>query len=100
MAKHKLPAERIAQLVTIALTIAERQGLAAVTREKIAKASGVSEALVSYHLGTMAELRRKMIREAITRRCLKVLAQALAAGDRHAQKAPEDLKREALASLA
>lgn len=100
MAKHKLPAERIAQLVTIALSIAEKSGLQAVTRERVASESGVSEGLVSYHLGTMKELRRKLIREAITRPSLKVLAQALASGDRHAQKAPEDLKRKALASLA
>jgi AcrR family transcriptional regulator len=100
MAKHKLPTERIEQIVSIALTMAEKHGLQHVTRERIAKQSDVSEALVSYHLGTMGNLRRRLVREAIKRPCLKVLAQALAAGDSHAQKAPDELKKKALASLA
>lgn len=99
MSKHKLPLERVADIVSVALHLAESQGLHNVTRGGIAKKAGVSEALVSYHFGTMPQLKRKLIREAIARPNLRVLAQALAMHDSHAMRAPDELKKRALATI-
>lgn len=98
--QQKLEArERLAQILAAAVKVSAKEGYQRITRETIARAAGVSEGLVTYHLGTMPELRRAVMREAIRSACLPVLAQGLAARDRHAQKAPPELQKKALASM-
>lgn len=100
MTQHKTPKERVRELLDVAITLAETHGYLKVTREQIAEAACVSPALVSHHLGTMGDLRRTLVRQAVSRQVLKVVGQALANSDPHAQKAPDALKKAALASLA
>ena len=94
-AKRTDPTVRIEALLTAALEVAEAKGWARMTRECIASAAGVSPALVSLRLGTMDALRRSVMRAAVRRRCVPVVAQGLAAGDPHARRADDELKREA-----
>jgi len=93
--------ERIKHILDTALILAEQHGYTNVSRDAIARVCGFpSPSLITYHMGTMEELRRKVMREAIKRENLRVLAQGLAARDRHARKAPDDLKARALQTLA
>lgn len=99
MTQKKLEArERLSQILSAALKAAAKQGYQRITRETIARAAGVSEALVTYHLGTMPELRRAVMREAVRTECLPVLAQGIVTRDRHALKAPQPLQTRALSS--
>ena len=84
-------------VLTAALSVAEVKGYARMTRECIAVAAAVSPALVSLRLGTMVELRRAVMRAAVKRRNIAVVAQGLAAGDPHAQRADASLKAEVAA---
>jgi AcrR family transcriptional regulator len=98
--QQKLQArERLTQILAAALTLSVRSGYTRITRERIAHAAGVSEALVTYHLGTMQELRRAVMREAVRVECLPVIAQGLTSRDKHAGKASPELKQKALASF-
>lgn len=100
MKQQKLEARiRLSQILTAAVRAAAKDGYQRITRETIAKAAGVSEALVTYHLGTMPELRRAVMREAVRLECLAVIAQGLTARDRHALKCPRELQQKALASF-
>lgn len=92
--------ERKAQILNAALTLCERESFTRVTREQIAAKAACPPTLISYHFGTMASLRRAIMREAIRAEHLPVIAQGLALRDAHALRAPEDLRRRALASLA
>lgn len=65
------------------------------TRECIAIAAGVSPALVSLRLGTMEALRRSVMRAAVKREVVPVVAEGLAAGDAQAKKASDELKKRA-----
>lgn len=94
--KHEARKEDILEA---ALPLAVQLGYANVTRNHIAHAIGVSGTTVQYHFGTMAQLRRAVMRLAIHTRCLAVIAQGLSAGDEQAKKAPPELQREALDSL-
>lgn len=94
---RKKPAVRKDEILTVALPLAEADGYQCVTRDQIAKAAGCSGPTVQYHFGTMAQLRRDIMRQAIKRECLRVVAQGLASGDAQAVKAPEDLRRRAMA---
>lgn len=91
--------ERIAQILRAALEIAPRVGYNRMTRDEIARRAKVPPALVTYHLGTMPDLRRQVMREAIRVECLPVIAQGLAVRDRHALKAPDELRNKALQFL-
>jgi AcrR family transcriptional regulator len=91
--------ERIAQILRAALEIAATKGYNRITRDDIASRANIPPTLIPYHMGTMTELRRHIMREAIRAECLPVIAQGLAIRDRHALKAPEELRRRALQSL-
>lgn len=88
------------RVLAMALVIAHRDGFTAVKRNMIAAALGVSERLVTYHFPTMPQLRRDVMRAAV--RCceLRVIGQGLAMRDRHALKASDALKDQAIKSLA
>lgn len=90
------------QLISSALDCFEKtdKPFMKVTRADIAEEAGVSEPLITHHLGTMVDLRRDIIRHAIKQERLKIIAQGLAAGDPHARKAPQELKDRAVALLA
>lgn len=90
------------QLINSALDCFEKtdKPFMKVTRADIAEEAGVSEPLITHHLGTMTDLRRDIIRHAIIQKRLKIIAQGLAIGDSHACKAPQELKDRALALLA
>lgn len=90
------------QLINSALDCFEKSDkpFMKVTRFDIAEVAGVSEPLITHHLGTMTDLRRDVIRHAIVQKRLKIIAQGLAIGDAHACKAPQELKDQALALLA
>ncbi len=88
------------QILEAAVRVASSPGgWSKLTRETVARAAGCSDALVSVHFGTMTVLRRDIMRHAIRARCLPIIAQGVAAGDKRAVAAPDALKREALATL-
>lgn len=97
--KRLPPAERKAQLLAHALALSERGDYRRVTRKDVAARAGIAESLVSYYLGTMVEMRRAIMRAAVSRECVAVVAQGLAAKDRYAQRAPAGLRAAAVASL-
>lgn len=92
--------ETTERLLDIAVDLAERNGFYSLTRDGIADAAGVSKALPTVRLGQKPEMMRNIMRRAIKRRSLAVVAQGLAGGDRTARRAPEDLKAQAAAWLA
>lgn len=101
MTQKKLEAkERIAQALGAALRLACKHGYSRLTRDAIALEAGMPPTLISYHLGTMPNVQRAIMREAVRTRCLPVIAQGLAVRDRHALKAAPELRQSALASLA
>ena len=99
MKKH-LPSEvRGQQLLDVAVALASKGGLANLTREKIALQANVSPGLVSHRLGTMENLRRSVMRQAVVREDMKLLAEGLVARNPIVMKAPEELRQRAAASL-
>lgn len=91
--------QRIAQILAAALELAPKVGYQKLTREAVAQRLGIPPSLIPYHMGTMAEFRRQVMREAVRVECLPVIAQGIAASDRHALKASPELRARALQSL-
>lgn len=101
MTKRMKPAERKAEILQAAINVASRPGgWGNLTREAVAKEAECAEGLPSKYFGTMTNFKRAIMRAAISRKNLPVIAQGLADGDKVAAKVDEALKREALATLA
>lgn len=84
------------QIMKAATELAERQGLAATTRDDIAARVPCSGGSVSFHLGKAKHLRRAIVEAALTNKNLRVLGWAVA--ERHPSVANLDaeLQRNAL----
>lgn len=91
---------REAELLDASLKAAEQHGYNRVTLQQIADAAGVSKQTPITYFGTMAKWRRKVMRHAVEKRCLRVIAQGIVMRDPHALKAPAEIQAEALAILA
>jgi AcrR family transcriptional regulator len=90
---------RLKEILDAAVDIAAAEGLRGTTRELIAARCAISPALVSMHYSTMSQLRRAVMRAAVERRVLSIVAEGLATRDPQALKAPDDLREAAAASL-
>jgi AcrR family transcriptional regulator len=93
------PKDRKASILNAAIRMALLHGYQKTTRLDIAIAADCSEALVSAYFGTMTQMRRAVVRHAIKIRKIPIIAQALAAEDPQAMKAPMELRIEAAARL-
>jgi len=94
------PDDRKLQILRAALIVASKDGgLSTLSRQEVAKEAGCAESLVSRYFGTMVEFKRTIMRAAVHNQILSVVAQGLAMGDKHAQKADPELKSKALATL-
>ena len=96
---RKHPSIRKAEILDAAIAVACAEGLRGATRELIAARADVSPALISMHYSTMDQLRRAVMRAAVSREVLPVVAEGLAMRDPHALAASDDLRARAAASL-
>ncbi len=98
---RKKPDDRKYEILTAALIVAgEPGGWSKLTRDAVAREAQCADGLVSKYFGTMITFRRTIMRHAIKAANLSVVAQGLAMGDVHAQKADPELKARALNTLA
>lgn len=97
--KRLHPNDRRALVLEAALDAARRYGYRKMTRELIAARAEVSPALVSLYLGTMTHLRRHVMREAIKREIVAIVAEGLAERDAAALRTTGDLRAQAVAHL-
>jgi AcrR family transcriptional regulator len=97
--KRLLPADRKALLLEAALLTAQAKGYRRMTRDDISQRAGTSPSLVSLYLGAMPALRQSVMREAVKREIVAIVAEGLAERDPRAMKASDALKRKAAAEL-
>jgi len=82
-----------------ALRIARKKGYDSVRREDIAKEANVATGLVTKYWGTMVQLKRAIMREAVRIEDIVIIGQGLAKRDKCATKAPLELKKKAIRAL-
>lgn len=99
MKQRSRPEVRRDQILAAALTLAAANGYKHITREGVAVRAECSPGLVTHYFSTMAQLKRAVMRAAVTQCVVAVVAQGLADRDPHARKAPAALKAQALSSL-
>lgn len=87
------------EILKIAMAIAIKSGLPAVSGTAIAKRMGVSRPAVAYHIPNVQALRDDVMREAVTSEILSLIAHGLSVGNPIATAAPAKLRRRAAESL-
>lgn len=98
MAKTRMaPDERKAQLLDVAIQVAEKVGYNKLNRLMIVRAMDdeVTDGLVNRYFGQRHSLRQAVLYAGIERGNLTILAQGLALGDSYARKAPAELRKAA-----
>lgn len=93
------PLLRREQILNTALMVADKVGYKNVSRGMIAKEIGCSKPLISQYF-TQAELQKAIIKTAITREIISIVAQGIAARDPATRWIKADLKKKALDFLA
>lgn len=91
--------DRKRAILEAAISEAKEQGYQWITRDAVAKRAGVGAGSVNVAFGRMVELKRAVLREAVARRIVEIVAQGLADAHPIAKDAPSDLKQEAVALL-
>ena len=71
------PSDRAERIILAAKDIALKDGYKAVTREGVARVTGVSPALISHYMGSVGELQHRVIARAIADRDPRIVAQAM-----------------------
>lgn len=87
-------------ILEAAIECALADGYQWITRDGVAARAGVSPGTVNTAYTTMRDLKRAVLRTAVDRKILRIVAQGLADSHEIAVSAPPELKRAALASLA
>lgn len=90
---------RKASVLEAAIVVAEKIGFANMRTKDIAAQAQCGYGTVTLYWSTLGKLRRAVMRAAIQRKSLKIIAVGLAIDDNDAKKAPADLKKAALATL-
>lgn len=70
--------ERQQQVINAGLQIADEYGIAGVTLPRLAKQSGLSHPLISYHCGCIADIRITVAKAAAKADKIKIVMQAVA----------------------
>jgi AcrR family transcriptional regulator len=86
------PAERRKQLLDVALALAEEIGYKDVNRMNLAAQCDVSPSLISHYYDSTENLRGAIVRAAVRRENVAVVAQGLSAKHPDAMKASDELK--------
>lgn len=89
-----------AKILSTAMQLANLHGFGNVTRNMIADRAEVATGTVSYHFKGMRKLEAAMVERAIETENLKILGQAISKRHPLATKAPAELQRAAVLSLA
>lgn len=78
----------------IAVGLAEKHGYRHITRDMIADKAGVATGTVSLHLGTMDQMRKKLVRHAVRTGNKKIISQAIVARDPYVLRKIPKIERE------
>lgn len=97
---EKMRSDRDQKVLEAAIAEAREQGYQFITREAVAARSGVSVGGVNNAFGTMLELKRAVLRAAIEREILPIVAEGIAMGSPVVSEIPPELRERALLSLA
>lgn len=79
------------KLLETIMNMAEQGDYTRLTRTEIAKQAKVSVGLISYYFGTMVDLKKIIVREAVTRKHPRIVARAILSGYLRTKEVPKKM---------
>lgn len=98
--RTRRPDARPAEIMSAAIKLARKHGYMLISRDQIADEAKCSPATVSHTFGTMPQLRRAIMGEAIRLRDAAIVAQGIAMHDNRAVRVDAELRQAATAWMA
>jgi AcrR family transcriptional regulator len=95
--KHKKIRKEM--ILCTAIEMSLKVGYQHLIRDKVAKKAGISGALVNKYFGTIETLKKEVLRVAIEKGIIEIVAQGLGMRDPDALKAPEEIKQKAFSFM-
>ncbi len=99
MSKRMLPADRKASILEAALSAALKHGYTGFRLMHVAEHAGCSHGSVLVYYTTMAQVKRDVMRAAISRSLLPIIATGIAIKDPYCKRITPELRARALATL-
>lgn len=97
--KRVAPQLRKENILSCAIKLAEKVGYTKITATAVAEDAGITHQTVMHYFSTMNQLKTEVMRRAVKENNLRIIAQGLVAGDKHAKKAEQHVKEDALKCL-
>lgn len=97
--KRVAPQLRKENILSCAIKLAEKVGYTKITATAVAEYAGITHQTVMHYFSTMNQLKTEVMRRAVKENNLRIIAQGLVAGDKHAKKAEQHVKEDALKCL-
>lgn len=91
--------DRDQRILDAAVELAKHDGYQFLTRDGVAKEAGVAAGTVNSAYGTIRDLKRAVLREAVDKQILPIIAQGLADNHEFVRDIPSELKARAVAQL-
>lgn len=82
-------------VLTAAIEMSLRVGYRHLIRDDVAKEAGISGGLINKYFGTIENLRKEVLRTAIQKEILEIVAQGLGMRDPEVMKVSDDIKQKA-----
>lgn len=95
--KHKKVRKEMVLCTAIQMSL--KVGYQHLIRDDVAKAAEVSGSLVNKYFGTIDNLKKEVLRAAIEKGIVEIVAQGLGMRDPEALKAPEEIKQKAFSFM-
>lgn len=90
--KRMKPDKRRLHILGVAIRLSKLNGYRNITREEVAEAAKVSSALINNYFGTIEDLRKCVIRQAVVDEIPIIIAQYLAVADDNTVEISERLR--------
>lgn len=90
---------RDARILSVAIDLAKEHGYQWITRKQVSEGADVAAGTINNAYGDMVGLKRAVLRAAVERGIIEIVAQGLADGHAIAREAPADIKARAAALL-
>lgn len=90
------PIVRKEEILNAAIDLASKIGYQKITRKKVAESVDISLALVNQYFSTMAQLKKAVMKTAIEREIVSIIAQGISLGDMQTRTIKQELKEKVL----
>lgn len=94
--RREQPIVRKEEILNAAIDLASKIGYQSITRKKVAENADISLALINQYFSTMTQLKKAVMKTAIEREIVTIIAQGISLGDTQTKTIKKELREKVL----